>query len=340
MVSDTTRHLPPDILLSPARYTGPMLPSRFIACLTAAGFLMLLCGCPASQSAGPVAVNLNQRIAQFPANVSVYAKVIETGREFAVNADQPVRTASTIKLPIMVACYRAVAEGKARWDEKIPVTPEAKVSGSGVIREFEDGTLLTLRDLMHVMIVVSDNTATNLVLDRLSADYVNETMQQLGFAQTRSMRKIRGDGSQLKEATGWSKEGEKAENQRFGIGRSTPREMAKLLEMLHAGEIVSPAASQEIIEVLKRQQYKDGIGRRFTDSADIEVASKSGALDALRSDAGLVYHPKGVVSIAVTVDGMSKTDYSPDNAGNLFIGELTEALLAELLPPDSPPSIR
>ncbi len=276
-------------------------------------------------------------IYEFPAPVNVYAKVLGSGQEFALRADEPVRTASTIKLPIMVACYRAVAEGKASWDEKIPVTPEAKVSGSGVIREFADHTLLTLRDLMHVMIVVSDNTATNLILDRLSADYVNETMQQMGFEQTRSMRKIRGDGTQLKAATGWSKEGEKDENKRFGIGRSTAREMVRLLEMLDAGEVVSPEASREMIDVLKRQQYKDGIGRRFVDAPGIEVASKSGALDALRSDVGLVYHPKSKVAIAITVDGMAETDYSPDNAGNLFIGRLTELLLDSLVNPEPPP---
>ncbi|MCW5964764.1 MAG: serine hydrolase, partial [Bryobacterales bacterium] len=193
-------------------------------------------GIAASTAAG---LRVQALMAECPGRLSFHAKVLDTGRQFEWRADEPVRTASTIKLPIMVACYRAVAEGKARWDEKIPVTPAAKVSGSGVIREFEDGTLLTLRDLMHVMIVVSDNTATNLVLDRLSADYVNETMEKLGLAQTRSMRKIRGDGTQLKEASGWSKEGEKEENKRFGIGRSTPREMAQLIEMLDAGKVVS-----------------------------------------------------------------------------------------------------
>lgn len=276
-------------------------------------------------------------LAEFPARVSFFAKVLETGQQFAWRADEPVRTASTIKVPIMVACYRAVAEGKARWEDKIPITPAAKVSGSGVIREFEDGTLLTLRDLMHVMIVVSDNTATNLVLDRLGADYVNDTMQSLGFAQTRSMRKIRGDGSQLKEATGWSQEGQKEENKRFGIGRSTPREMAQLLEMLETGKVVSPEASREMIGVLKRQQYKDGIGRALVDSPGIEVASKSGALDALRSDVGIVYHPKGRVVLAITVDGMETTDYSVDNAGNKFISRLTMALLDHFLAPEPPP---
>lgn len=267
----------------------------------------------------------------FQGVLSIYARNLDTGEEFALRADEPVRTASTIKLPIMVACYRAVAEGKARWDEKIPLRPESKVSGSGVIREFADGTLLTLRDLMHVMIVVSDNTATNLILDRLSADYVNETMEKLGFEQTRSMRKIRGDGTQLKAASGFSKEGAKEENHRFGIGRSTPREMAKLLEMLENGSVVSREASLDMIAVLKRQQYKDAIGRRLEGAEGVTVASKSGALDALRSDVGVVYHPGGRLVIAATVDGMPATDYSPDNVGNRLISRVTGILVEKML---------
>jgi hypothetical protein len=102
----------------------------------------------------------------------------------------------------------------------------------------------------------------------------------------------------------------------------------RLLEMLERGQIVSAAASQEIIATLKRQQYKDGIGRRI--EAQMPVASKSGSLDALRSDVGLVYSPKGRLAIAITVDGLPNIDYSPDNPGNILIADLTALLLAGL----------
>jgi beta-lactamase class A len=267
----------------------------------------------------------------FDGTVSLYARNLDTGATVGIRENEPVRTASTIKLPIMVAAFDAVKEGKARWKDKIAITPASKVSGSGVIREFADGTRLTLRDLVHVMIVVSDNTATNLVLDRLSADYVNETMAGLGYQQTRSMRKIRGDGTNLKAATGWSAEGQKAENQRWGIGRSTPREMVDLLARIANGAIVGSDDSREMVEILERQQFKDGIGRGFIDTPGVRVASKSGALDALRSDVGLLYHPKGRLAIAITVDGMPAVDYSPDNKGNLLISKLTGILVEGLL---------
>ena len=116
------------------------------------------------------------------------------------------------------------------------------------------------------------------------------------------------------------------ENKPYGLGVTTSREMVALLELIERGKIVSPAASQEIIAILKRQQYKEGIGRRRADN----VASKSGALDALRSDVGLVYLPASRLAIAITVDDMPAIDYSPDNAGERLISDLTERLVSEL----------
>ncbi len=101
--------------------------------------------------------------------------------------------------------------------------------------------------------------------------------------------------------------------------------MVTLLEKLERGEVVSKAASAEIVAVMKRQQYKDGIGRFYEDK--LVVASKSGALDALRSDVGIVYSPGGRIAIAATVDGMREADYSAENAGNKLIGRLAVTLV-------------
>jgi beta-lactamase class A len=186
--------------------------------------------------------------------------------------------------------------------------------------------VLNLRDLSRLMMVVSDNTATNLVLGRVSSDSVNAYLEKIGMRATRSLRQIRGDANQLKPAAGYSKAGQMEENKRFGIGVSTPREMVWLLEQLTLGKIVSAEASKEILAIMKREQFKDGIGRRRGD----DVASKGGALDALRSDVGIVYAPHARIAIAATVDGMPKVDYSPDNAGNILIADLTDSLLAGL----------
>ncbi|MGO4885388.1 MAG: serine hydrolase [Bryobacteraceae bacterium] len=267
---------------------------------------------------------IHAAIAGFQGTVRLYARDLDTGEAYGIGENEKIRTASTIKLPIMVTVFRAVAEGRARWEETLTLREEDKVSGSGVLREFSNGLKLPLRDVVHMMIVVSDNTATNMVIERITADAVNAEMDRYGLTATRSMRKVRGDGSELKQPTGYSAAGKLPENQRFGIGSTTPKEMATLLEKLARGEIVSPAASSEMIAILKRQQYKDGIGRHLDDAW---VASKSGALDTLRSDVGLVFAPKGRVAMAITVDDMPQVDYSPDNVGNILIGNLAKMLL-------------
>ena len=251
-----------------------------------------------------------------------------TGTEYAIRADDRVRTASTIKLPILVALFQAVADSKASLDEEILLTADDKVSGSGILFEFSPGRKVLVRDLANLMIVVSDNTATNLLIDRLTADYVNSVMEKYGFAKTRSNRKILGDGKNLKPvASGWSVFGQTGDNKKFGIGVSTPREMVRLVEMLDQGKVVSAEASKAMLEILRRQQHTDGIGRHLD---GFVVASKSGGLDALRSDVGLVTRGNEKYALAVTVDGMPKTDYSPDNVGNILISELTALLLEKI----------
>jgi beta-lactamase class A len=280
----------------------------------------------ADSSGETLSQQIGHLLARFDGKLWLFARNLDTGAWFGLRHDEKVRTASTIKLPILCALFDLVAAGKVRWDEKLTLHDADKISGSGVLQEFADGTQLTVRDVAHVMIVVSDNTATNLILDRITADAVNDYLDRIGLKATRSLRKVLGDGNDLKPPSGMSKASLLPENKPFGLGVTTPREMVTLLEMIERGKIVSPEASKEIIAILKRQQYKDGIGRRRGD----EVASKSGALDALRSDVGIVYLPASRLAIAATVDDMPKVDYSPDNAGEILIADITERLVAEL----------
>jgi beta-lactamase class A len=270
---------------------------------------------------------LDQRVraavGSFQGTTSLFAKNLDSGETYGLRENDRVRTASTIKLAIMATVFEAVARGRAKWDEELTLHDSDKVNGTGVIRELSGGVHLRIRDLLHTMIVVSDNTATNLLLDRFTADAVNAEMDALGLKQTRCMRKILIDG---KPPAGLSEAGRLEENRRFGLGSSTPREMVILIEKMERGELVNAEASGEMIAIMKRQQYKDGIGRRTA----FPVASKSGSLDRLRSDVGIVYSPGGRMAIAITCDDLPKVDYSADNAGNIFISELTGILLEGL----------
>ena len=286
-------------------------------------FLTLPAVAQTTHPARPLDQTVKTAIDAFPGSVSFYAKNLDTGETCSIRGDAKVRTASTIKLPIMASIFHTVAEGRAMWDEALELRKEDKVSGSGVARELSDGVRLPIRDLVHLMIVVSDNTATNLLLDRFGGDSVNAYMDQLGLKDTRSLRKIQGAGA---APSGLTQAGRREENTPYGIGVSTPREMVMLLEKLERGEIVNAPSSREMIEILKRQQYKDGIGRHV----GFPVASKSGSLDRLRSDVGIVYSPGGRIALAITCDNLPKTDWSADNAGTVFISQLTGILVEGL----------
>lgn len=275
-----------------------------------------------------LATQVDHTLADFQGSVCFYAKNLDSGESYGRSENDRVRTASTIKLPIMVAVFAAVARGEAAWSETLVLHEADKVTGSGVLQELSDGLRLPLRDLVRLMIVVSDNTATNLLLDRFSSNAVNAEMDKLGLKQTRSLRKIlRPVKGAEPKAEGWSCAGRLPESQGFGIGVSTSREMVALLELIARGAVVSRDASEEMIEVLKRQQHKDGIGRRLE---HFTVGSKSGALDHLRSDVGIVFTPGGRIAMAVTCDDMPTVDYSADNAGNLLIARLAEILVEGL----------
>jgi beta-lactamase class A len=174
------------------------------------------------------------------------------------------------------------------------------------------------------MIVLSDNSATNMILERFTADAVNAYLDKIGIKTTRSMRKVRGDGTQLKAAEGWSAAGKLPENQKYGLGVSTPRDMVSILEKLEAGEIVSPEASKEILAILKRCQDGTGVRRRLS---GVTIANKTGSLDALRSDVALVYSKGGRIAMAITVDDMPKADWTPDNLGSILIADLARILV-------------
>ena len=309
---------------------------------TAAAFALLFCAAAArSQTAGtpaptprapatqaatprpspePAASWLDRRVraevAGFSGSVYLYAKNLDTGAEYSLGGDEPVRTASTIKVAVMVEAFARVAERRAKWTDELVLDKSVRYAGSGVLQDLTDGLRLSLRDAVTLMMTVSDNTATNMVLDRLTTDAVNERMRSLGLAQTRIMRRVGGGGE--------SQEGKVESNKRFGLGRTTPHELASLLERLERGEVVSPAASKEMIDLLKREQGTEGIWRG---QWRVPKATKSGALDALRSNVGLIYHPRGRIALAVTCDDMPEPVWTPDNPALLLMSRLSEIII-------------
>jgi beta-lactamase class A len=264
-------------------------------------------------------------ITPFKGKVFLFAKNLDTGQTYSYNGDERVRTASTIKIAVMIEVWSRIAEGKAKWTDELVLTKAARYSGSGILPELSDGLRLTLQDCVRLMMTLSDNTATNMVLDYLSTtstpgtDAVNARMNSLGFKATRIMRRVGGGGD--------SEEGKKPEGKKFGLGSTSPHELVDIMEKLERGEVVNAQASKEMIELMKREQARYAIGRTIP---SVTMASKYGALDALRSCVAILYTKQGRIAIAITVDDMPEVMWSVDNPGYLLMSRLSLILMEGL----------
>ncbi|MFN8482650.1 MAG: serine hydrolase [Anaerolineae bacterium] len=234
-----------------------------------------------------------------------------TGATVAYNADRTFITASVIKFPILLAALDRVQRGELALTERVELRPEDVVGGSGLLKEFDPGVRLTVKDYLTAMIVISDNSATNLMLRLLGIPELNGYLASLGLTVTRSLRPIRFPAPRPGEPR--------------GIGETTPAEMVRLLDMLVSGSILNDELRQLALDILRRQQYADAIPRYLPDG--VVVAHKDGMVNDIRADVGIVYPPdRSPITIAVLCDGLTDRRYSVDNAGFLGIGRISKVI--------------
>ena len=246
--------------------------------------------------------------------VAVAVKHLKTGEEFYLNADEPMPTASLIKLPIMVEAYWQAAENKVKLDKPLTLRKEDKVPGSGILTShFSDGATFPLRDAVRLMIAFSDNTATNLVLEEIGIPSTNVRMEKLGFKHTKINAKVY-------KASTTSIDPERTK--KFGLGSTTAREMVQLLERIEAGKVVSPEACQEMIAHLKACDDKEKMTRLLP--AGTIVAHKTGSVNASKTDAGILYLKSGPVALCVLTDKNDDVRWTPDNAAQVLIGKIAK----------------
>jgi beta-lactamase class A len=274
--------------------------------------ILLLC---TSVSAQTLDDQVKPIVSTFKGKVNLFAKNLDTGETYALNPDERVRTASTIKIAVMIEAFARVNEGKVKWTDEVVLTKEKKVSGSGILGELSDGLRLTFRDAVNLMMILSDNTATNLVLDVLTTDAVNARMESLGFKQIKINRKVGSGGDSVA--------GKDPENKKYGLGFATPREMVLVMEKLERGEIINTTLSKEMIDLMKREQGRNAIGRSLL---SLPMASKYGALDKLRSAVAILYTKNGRIAMAISCDDMPETMWSVDNPAYLLMSKLSVVL--------------
>lgn len=238
---------------------------------------------------------LRARIAGFRGRMGVAAKNLDTGETVLVAADTRFPTASVIKLGVMVEVYHQIAEGRLRRDTLLTLADDAKVGGSGVLGRLHAGTQLSIADLVGLMITISDNTATNMLIERVGTQAVNDRLASYGLADTKLFRPTFRDGK-----PDVFPELEKE----FGLGMSTPREMALLMERIAEGRVVDRAACDEMLDVLRQQDVVTMIPRSLPEGEDVVVANKTGTDSEKVPDAGGVKrHIRGDVAY-VTAPGL------------------------------------
>ena len=227
--------------------------------------------------------SVREVVQQTDAVVGVAILDLTGQRAFYLNADAVYPTASTIKIAVLAELYRQQerAGGGAKLGDLYTVDVKDSVGGEGVLNAMTAGvTRLTNRDLATLVVSLSDNSATNVLIDRVGMDHVNTWLASLDLKQTRLRRHMM-DVSAAREGR---------EN------TATPRELVVLLRALHAGRVFSKATTDEFFRMLSLQ--KSGYMTRLL-PAELTVANKPGNLDAVRNDAGIVFVPGRPFAIAV-----------------------------------------
>lgn len=208
----------------------------------------------------------------------VYIKKLITGETFAYGENTPVVAASVIKIPVMIEVFRAAESGELSLDEVHALCDEERLPSCGTLKAMHTGIEMTLLDLVKLMIIVSDNAATNILIRRVGIESVNKTLRNLGCEKT-ALRRLLFD----------------AEASRRGVvNHITAGEMGMLLEKLWRGEVVSPEASRAMMDILLDQRL-NGKLPFFLHPMDIDIAHKTGEDDGITHDVGVIYTKEPIV---------------------------------------------
>ena len=244
-----------------------------------------------------------------------YAVVnLETGERLSRRGDEPFPTASLIKVPIVIALMEQVAAGQLSLDDHITVLRIEKVPGAGILQFMHDGAEITIRDAAWLMLTLSDNTATNLLLSRVEMRRVWDAMEKRGLPRTKVHSKV---FLRLASVAPDS-------SVKYGLGVTTPNEMARLFAMLADGKAVSPAADSVVMDMLDHND--DGqLLQRYVDG--IRAPHKTGATDAVRTECTVFYLQTRIVACAFTRENLDQR-WVLDSEAQLTLGALGRAISA------------
>jgi len=249
---------------------------------------------------------LEQTLQDFEGTFGLCVQPLEEGAfpTLEWNADEPFPAASTIKVPILIAALQQVERGVLELGKRYPLEEGDAVGGAGVLHELEPGLKLSLQDYLTLMIVVSDNTATNKTIEIVGQDAVNALLE--GYPSTELVGQL-----QLP----FEKQNER--QRRGERNRTSPRDLTRLMNALNGGFLLNPDMTALALNILERQQYKDMVGRSLPrdehGELTVRVCSKSGEILGTRNDVALVYGPVPYAIALMTKGGRDPREH-PENS--------------------------
>jgi beta-lactamase class A len=214
---------------------------------------------PAQTPLQRVKASIERTTRSVNATWGIYVKSLETSEEIAIDADRQMETMSTIKIPLMVEVLEQVKAGKFALTDKYTFVQADSQPGTGTIQRLDPGAVMTVKDLITMMIIVSDNTATEVLYRMVGGpEAVNRRMDALGLKNTRAMNVPSRWFPSLRSAPSteqFYREG------KYPFGLTTPREMGRLLEMMERGTLVDKDASDLMLRIMRGQLYRTRIPR-------------------------------------------------------------------------------
>ena len=286
--------------------------------------------------------SIQTAISGIEGTVGLSARHLESGREIQHNAADVFFTASTLKVPVLVELYRQVDLGAVDLNRRVELTDRHRVPGSGILKEMTAGISPTVHDLALLMIIISDNTATDILYDLVGGDNLNNTLRELGLRTTRIPMTVRqllfsvvgldpGNPDHTYEicASRLFNQEYLLDGAGYDIDRSdvsSPGDMCKLLELLYSGDLLSNASRNGALDILKRQQLRTVIPHALPVGTD--VAHKTGFYHGVRADVGIVFSPTGPYAAAI----MAKDVTCPDRlVFDLSLAALSRAVYDDMV---------
>jgi beta-lactamase class A len=239
--------------------------------------------------------NIQQIARSVDTNWGIYIKCLDTNEEVALNADQVMDTMSVIKLPLLVEAFRQIEAGRFSLADRYSLKAADKRPGTGILRSLDDGAVVTVKDLLTLMIIVSDNTATDVIFEKVGGtEPVNALMRSYGLTSIQAT----GTADVWFKALAAAPSRTEFHNQRkTPYGLSTPRDMGRLLEKIALGQAVSRKASDQMVEMMNGQIYRTRIPK-YVDG--FQTPHKTGDfVPFIVNDVGLLINSQRRVVISV-----------------------------------------